>query len=239
MLSRADSALVSLRPTPPCIIIINNGCEADFAKSGPTRLPARLCPLWTSAAIRGRGTQAALFGVEGQRQREVCPPSPRLGGDSQLTVFLCNSWWVKKALPPIAYASPSVQISVEPTPTPSASAAPLPTPAPATQPWLVQPGVFIQFSESACRTFRHSSCSADSLRADDPSLPEAFFPLTQARSDVLIKRFWDTVEDPAALEKLRQTPATTASGAGEEGRPAGEGLDLAAPEGAVGKDLLL
>ncbi|KAK4706172.1 hypothetical protein P7C70_g22, partial [Phenoliferia sp. Uapishka_3] len=98
--------------------------------------------------------------------------------------------WIRDSLPAIAYASPHVQISSMPphiTPEPDADASTtVAAPSTAPLPFQLPPGVFIQFN--------------------DPALPEAFLPFTTARSDVLSKRFWEVVQDPVALEKLRSSP---------------------------------
>lgn len=46
-------------------------------------------------------------------------------------------------------------------------------------------------------------CAADDER------PQAFFPLTSARSEKLVKRFWETVGSPEALAKLSTTGDVT------------------------------
>ncbi|KAL8281067.1 hypothetical protein RQP46_006425 [Phenoliferia psychrophenolica] len=100
--------------------------------------------------------------------------------------------WTRESLPGIAYSSPHVKITSEQPPTaaeePIAAVVSDSTPSPPSpstaSPWQTQPGVFIEFN--------------------DPALSEVFLPFTKARSDVLAKRFWDVVSDPAALELLRK-----------------------------------
>jgi hypothetical protein len=65
-----------------------------------------------------------------------------------------------------------------------------------------QVSLFPSVRRSPCTVVEHELM--DRARSDDDR-PQAFFPLTSARSEKLVKRFWDTVGSPEALAKLSTT----------------------------------
>ncbi|GAA5952388.1 hypothetical protein JCM21900_003800 [Sporobolomyces salmonicolor] len=81
--------------------------------------------------------------------------------------------WAKATLPGLTFANPDVKVVVEKGKAPAAEG---------DEPWTATPGVTISFH--------------------DPSLPPAFFPLPQQRSDKLVAKWWGTVGDEAKLRAL-------------------------------------
>ncbi|KAM0753130.1 hypothetical protein T439DRAFT_378849 [Meredithblackwellia eburnea MCA 4105] len=108
--------------------------------------------------------------------------------------------WVKTELPSIAFASPNLTISSDPAPEPSTSS----------QDWLRLPGVLIEFN--------------------DPALSPAFLPSAKGRSETFSKKFWDTIEDPVALEALRKSLNPVRQVSEKEKKPEGATVT---PAGAV------